>query len=70
MLPSIVKTKRGSNASKEVRFRNFDMIDKVQENFALDNRDSYSIKKIFKKDQWKDTSDENRKYRADRLKEL
>ena len=54
MLPSIVKPKSSvgrtstRNASKEVRFRNFDIKEKVQENFALDNRDSFNIQKLFK----------------------
>ena len=44
------------------------MIDKVQETFALDNRDSYCIKNIFKKDERNDRPDETSRQRAKRLK--
>ena len=76
ILPSIVKPKgsiskaSNRNTSKEVRFRNFDMKDKVQESFALDNRDSQNIQKIFKKDEKEKTEREETSWqREKRLKQ-
>lgn len=54
---------------KEVQFNNFDMSKEVQTNYALDNRDSYDIQQLFKKDENVDRSQESSRTRAKRLKE-